>query len=124
MQRKMLRKMVGWIILPTDTWESAGSRMKCRFDYHIGKYGMRTWSELVSERKSKVMHKMSEWLVWTQLSMNWDPPTCEIFNLHLGKRLRGRPCTRWYDSIIAFLIVSVFPINPNRHILGVRSDLV
>ena len=43
-QRKMLRRMVGWVIFDDDIWENFGRRMKARFKRGLMKYPILDWS--------------------------------------------------------------------------------
>ena len=99
-QRKMLRRMVGWIIQPEDTWETGGRRMKHRLEYHLEKFGMKDWSMVVSNRKKKINALVDDWPSWMQYAIYWHPPDCNYFNMFVGRRFRGRPRTRWNDAMM------------------------
>ena len=44
-QRRMLRKIVGWIRFDDEDWEVTGRRMKARLEAGLRQYPIKTWSE-------------------------------------------------------------------------------
>ena len=48
-QRKMMRKIVGWVRVPEEPWEDTMRRMKGRVDNALGQSKLKTWSLRLAE---------------------------------------------------------------------------
>ena len=96
-QRTMLRKMVGWICYAEDTWEDRGKRMSERLQRCLKLYPLKDWSEIVNERKAKMIERKHEWPYWTKVAVDWSPCECIDFNQNDAYRVRGHPHQRWDD---------------------------
>ena len=55
MQRKILRRMVGWVCNTGESWEVVGHRMKHRLQRCLGIYPIMDWSKTIVSRKLKVV---------------------------------------------------------------------
>ena len=87
-QRKMLRRMVGWVSsTEDDTWRDIGRKMKLRLERCLTAYPLTDWSALVSERKAALLASSQNWPLWTKLATEWIPLG--------GFRTPGRPRKRW-----------------------------
>ena len=96
-QRRMLRRMVGWISHSDDTWEDRGRRMKLRLNAALESYPMHDWSQVVRDRKWKFLGQKPSWPALARQAAEWLPPDCTDVNKANPFRGRGRPATRWND---------------------------
>jgi len=101
-QRKMLRKIIGWVFGdPEDTWEEIGRRMKMRMTAGLQSYPIQDWSAMSSSRKKALQERTcsptTSHLV--QQAVNWKPYLCELLNSQIAYRSVGRPPYRWNDDI-------------------------
>ena len=98
-QRKMMRKMIGWHFVAGDDWETGGRRMKYRLQRCTDQIGIKNWSVQVNERKHKVLAYPNDENHWMYRSIRWYPPCCDHLNSFHCVRARGHPYTKWYDGI-------------------------
>ncbi|CAK0857937.1 unnamed protein product [Prorocentrum cordatum] len=56
-QRKMLRRIVGWVFDDSDSWEDAGRRMKQRLESARRLHYIADWSSVVSKRKKHLLSR-------------------------------------------------------------------
>ena len=54
-QRKMLRRIIGWIRFDDEEWETTGQRMKARLDAALHLCPMKPWSILRQEQRERVL---------------------------------------------------------------------
>ena len=79
LQRKMMRKIIGWHFVAGDNWETAGRRMKNRLQMCTDQLGIKTWSAQVKERKQKVRAYLSDKNHLMYQAIRWYPPCCSDF---------------------------------------------
>ena len=94
-QRKMLRKMIGWIHVDTDDWETIRHVRKMRQNQCLAKYPIEDWSCTLKSRKLSLVLKSDSWPLLVQLSTAWDPRECH-YDAH---RKVGQPPLRWNDDL-------------------------
>ena len=104
-QRKMMRKIVGWVRVPEEPWEDTMRRMKGRVDNALGQSKLKTWSLRLAEIQWKFVARLKQLpaISWPSQAAFWQPqliddPSCDF----IPHRERGRPCTRWDDEILNF----------------------
>ena len=98
-QRKMLRKIIGWpYYYTTNSWEEAGHQMKLRMKRCLQHYPIQDWSRAVHERKQRIYDNFLELPFWTQMALSWDPRESH-HNLFKAFRRAGRPSKRWDDPL-------------------------
>ena len=92
LQRKMLKKIVGWIYDDNDTWEEIGHRMKIRLESALKHYPIENWSIVVVKRKKKLQERLNSSLAPRLMkdSQKWTP---------ISRRSRGHPRYRWDDIV-------------------------
>ena len=99
-QRKMLRKIVGWVRFDDENWETTGHRMKARLEAALQRHPVQEWSQvrqLARNRLLRTVDSGSAPLV-AQLAANWAPAqTHDQLLRHVPRRRRGRPRQRWTD---------------------------
>ena len=99
-QRKMLRKIVGWVRFDDEDWETTGRRMKARLEAALERHPVLEWSrarELARDRLLRTVDTGTAPLV-AQLAANWVPSQVRDHLLqHAPHRRRGRPRQRWTD---------------------------
>ena len=93
-QNKMLRKMVGWLVLGDEAWDVIGHRMKMRLEAALLCHPVRPWSEEINTSKQKLLSRLNGGSMphICQLALAWMPGCC-------AGRARGRPRTRCFDNI-------------------------
>jgi len=99
-QRKMLRRMVGWVISDDDTWEDAGRRMKARLEGALMRYPILDWSLQRNRNRERIMTRVAEDLCPELVSaaIAWQPAEMPITEVDvMPHRDRGRPRQRWDD---------------------------
>ena len=96
-QRKMLRKIVGWVRIPKEPWENTMRRMSARVENALLQSKMKIWSIRLAETQWKFVSRLkilpiTSWLsraaFWQLLEV--DDPSCEF----LPHREAGHPCSR------------------------------
>ena len=99
-QRKMLRKIVGWVRFDEETWETTGHRMKARLEAALERYPLKSWSSLRAEQRDALVEKArNQTSTLLALSFYWDPVATSAEN-SVGKRphrARAHPRQRWTD---------------------------
>ena len=74
-QRKMLRKMMGWIQCSEMTWQEIGHQRKIRLEQHLRDYPIGDWSQTLKERKKRLISQSNGFPSWTKNAIEWDPRT-------------------------------------------------
>ena len=96
-QRKMLRRIVGWVRLGDEDWDVTGHRMKMRLQAALARYPIGTWSEARERQKRRLVSKL--------VSSEAPALACRVYRWALCPRLPGyvryrrpgRPSCRWTD---------------------------
>ena len=92
-QRKMMRRIVGWIRLDDESWETTGSRMKARLQAALAEQPIKPWSEARLHRRHLLLKKLG--------SSECNPLLQAVFKWSLEpagtSRRRGRPRQRWHQ---------------------------
>jgi len=99
-QRKMLRRMVGWVISDDDTWEDAGRRMKARLEGALMRYPIPDWSLQRNRNRERIMTRVAKDLCPELVSaaITWQPAEMPIIEVDvMPHRNRGKPRQRWDD---------------------------
>ena len=101
-QRKMLRKMVGWVFDSEDTWEDAGRRMKLRLQTALNLHPIDDWSAVINKRKQALLHRiMSDGAPrLPKLAFERSPVACSNQNNNQPCHQRGHPRRRWHDHLL------------------------
>eukprot|EP00929_Paragymnodinium_shiwhaense_P046346 TRINITY_DN23593_c0_g1_i6.p1 TRINITY_DN23593_c0_g1~~TRINITY_DN23593_c0_g1_i6.p1 ORF type:complete len:196 (+),score=11.73 TRINITY_DN23593_c0_g1_i6:290-877(+) len=104
-QRKMLRRIVGWVREDDEAWNATGSRMKKRLQAALQRQPVAVWSEARDRQTLRLLRR----------AMAEEAPSiaCRAFHWPLrptlprcvAYRRPGRPCCRWTDR----LLVEVLP---------------
>ena len=92
-QRRMLRKMVGWVRFDGESWEEVGHRMKARLAAAMEKSQVQSWSNLRNSQKDKMTQRLrhGDGPSLACLAHAWMPEST---------RPRGRPRQRWSDHSV------------------------
>ena len=98
-QRKMMRRMIGWNFVAGDSWEMAGHKMKNRLQQCTDAMGIKKWSDQIMDRKRKVRGNPNERNYWMYHAIRWYPPCCSNLNYFQCGRARGGQYTKWEDNI-------------------------
>ena len=99
LQRRMLRRMVGWARLADEEWSVTMRRMRGRIDAALRIFPLETWSTQFLRRQfrmaCRISRRFDEWAMRASL---WDPS----YNHARAYRRRGRPLLRWDDRLNSF----------------------
>ena len=98
-QRRMLRRIVGWTRLDDESWHQTGSRMKAKLVQAFKIFKFQSWSGQIQKAKMSLFTCMADAPLFTRLIFSFDLPACAHLNFHSPLRLRGRPYTRWKDDL-------------------------
>ena len=92
-QRRMMRRIVGWVRCDEDTWETTGRRMKHRLETALARCPVHTWSEVRDRNRTRLLNKISsgQGPKWAMIAHCWQPSRTD----NSAYRLRGRPAQRW-----------------------------
>ena len=88
--------MIGWTSFQEDeSWHDRGHWMSIQLRRALEIFPMQVWSEIIKERKDKILENIENLPILTQQAMNWNIVSCGALNNCHPKRKRGRPRTRW-----------------------------
>ena len=98
-QRRMLRRIVGWVRLDDEAWELTGRRMKQKLNAALSRYPVRTWSGARENSRSRMIKRLEEGTapILTILAFAWQPgsPNMNVQNGTRAYRCQGKPRQRW-----------------------------
>ena len=99
-QRKMLRRIVGWRRIQGEDWECTMHRMKIRVQRALEMHAISNWSRrIMSARWKYALHvNFTDKSSWTKIICDWNPIEHPIEGLS-ASRSRGRPRVRWDDDL-------------------------
>jgi hypothetical protein len=88
LQRKMMRRIVGWVRCEDESWQTTGHRMKHRLEAALKQQPVRIWSERRNSQRDNLKQQVEghELSALCSLSYWWWPGAV---------RPRGRPRQRW-----------------------------
>ena len=100
-QRKMLRKIIGWVIITTDSYEQNGHRMKERMERALLIFPLKPWSAELQKGKQALMARIQSQETSPSVRKIWDwkPLQCSARNAQAPFRGVGRPRVRWNDPL-------------------------
>lgn len=104
-QRKMLRKIVGWVRLPEETWEVTMRRMKFRVNRALQQRPVMAWSERIARNLWKMVLRIKEAPneSWINKTSMWEVNECDDpYSEFLPNRSRGAICLQWDSSVNKF----------------------
>ncbi|CAK0910569.1 unnamed protein product, partial [Prorocentrum cordatum] len=80
MQRRMLRRMVGWISRSDDTWEDHSRRVKLKLNAALNNCLLYGWSHVVRDRNSTFIWQLPSWPTLARQAAEWLPRDCSDLN--------------------------------------------
>ena len=99
LQRKMLRRIVGWVHVEPEEWCETMRRMRTRVDAALRLYPMEAWSGELLRRQFRMVCRFSRRSdEWAMRVSRWSPSHTNV-GAHRG---RGRPTVRWDDRLNVF----------------------
>ena len=91
LQRKMLRRIVGWARVESEEWCETMRRMRDKVDAALRVYPVEEWSKQLLRRRfrmaCRLSHRRDEWAMRVS---RWNPVLTHVD----ACRARGRPTTR------------------------------
>ena len=96
-QRRMLRRIVGWVRYDDEGWEVTGSRMKRKLQTALAQRPVRAWSEARDHNRRRMIKRLTEGAAPTLagLAFDWQPASHNVQNGTRAYRAQGRPRQRW-----------------------------
>ena len=104
-QRKMLRKIVGWVRIPDEPWNVTMRRMTSKVENALDQSKMKMWSTRLAETEWKFIGRLKSLPLtsWQSRAAFSQPQEVEDEGCeYLPNRLRGHPLSRWDDRVSAF----------------------
>ena len=104
-QRKMLRKIVGWVRIPEELWNETMRRMSSKVEHALKTCKVKVWSIRLAEMHWKFIARLKRLppTSWQSLAAHWQPfETEDISCEFLPNRTRGHLVSRWDDRISKF----------------------
>ena len=101
-QRKMLRKVIGWVRYDGEQWETTMRRMNNRVQQDLKQLYVKAWSDRIVVARKQYSYRLQNLPKdrWEQLSLQWEPTQVEDYSQeYVARRLPGRPRLRWTDAI-------------------------
>jgi len=101
-QRKMLRRIVGYVVRNGDEWDDFHRRMRCKMDGALSRHPISAWSCVLTARKQKLADKLAAGScpALVQRVFQWDPHCSADPKLtQVPSRTRGRPRCTWASAI-------------------------
>ena len=105
LQRKMLRRIVGWRRIDGEAWKETMKRMNNRLEEGQRLFFCEPWSMVLARSQWRyVIHLMDAYpLLWARIMSKYnkyptDDPACD----YLPRRAPGHPRMRWDDHIHSF----------------------
>ena len=118
LQRRMIRRIVGWHRVDDEPWKDTMSRMKNRVSTALSYFPIESWSAQLSRRQFKLAIKLANSPNnWAYKCIKWHPPDTVIH----ACRSRGRPKCRWDDYLINF---NVYYDGHNDWLHSIQSDVM
>lgn len=101
LQRKMLRRIVGWVRIEDESWRTTMSRMKERLNKARNIYCVNEWSKELAKRQFRMAIQISRNSDnWPARCIRWNPKDT---NTNAYRNV-GRPRVRWDDGLRLFSI--------------------
>ena len=95
----MLRKIVGWVRIPTEDWNDTIRRMREKVNAALQIYPMQPWSSEYLRRQFRMVCRFAKRpYEWAMRVSHWKPKETN----EDAYRSRGRPATRWDDRLNEF----------------------
>ena len=123
-QRKMLRRTVGWRRVDDEPWNETMTPLNLRLGHGHALYYCQPWSMIFARSQWRyVLHIIDAYpLLWarTMCKYNYNPQY-DPESDHLPHRTAGRPRQRWDDNIHAF-VWKTWPHYHGRHWFDILSQ--
>ena len=103
LQRKMLRRIIGWRRVANENWHDTMTRMNARLERAHNLYPWKNWS--YAGNKWRFIHHIlsSEQGLWSRTLLLFNfYPIADPVSIFQPKRSNGRPRLRWDDCIQSF----------------------
>ena len=117
LQRKMLRRIVGWRRLPDESWRDTMVRMNTRLQHASSLYYCESWMSKFARGQWRYVHHLlrGPLHLWARVlcKYNWSPHFDPWYDADPHRR-QGHPNMRWDDHIHRFCHVK-WPHLRDRH---------
>ena len=117
LQRKMLRRIVGWRRIDGEDWKETMKRMNHRLEQGQRIYFCEPWSMIFARSQWRyIKHLMDAYpLLWARIMCKFNKyPTNDIDCDFLPRRAPGHPRMRWDDHVRSFCY-KIWPESQGRH---------
>ena len=103
-QRRMLRNIAGWVRVEDEPWDETMRRMRARLAAALRQHLVEDWSRGVCQRRwDQAWHIAHNPTSWPSRTTAWNPATFfDPAAVTMPCRGRGRPLTRWDDTLFTF----------------------
>ena len=101
-QRKMLRRIVGWVRDSEEPWASTMSRMKQRMETASSIRPIHGWRDRILSARQRQCERIGNMTAHDlpRLAAEWCPTTTQDMSIQSTfSRPRGRPRRRWNDDV-------------------------
>ena len=117
LQRKMVRRIIGWRRIPGEEWKDTMRRMKCRVEYAKNLHNFEDWSQKYARNlwnyalhlSTGHPHKWARLKSIELQSMKSDP-----YAVYVPNRDVGRPKARW-DDLLSNFFLGLYPDESEVH---------
>ena len=120
LQRKMIRRIIGWRRIADEAWRDTMIRMDGRMSLAMDIFPIQSWKECIHRARWRLACHIaqtsgSSWMkCMVHLSKS---PIHDMLHGYVPQRSRGRPRIRWDDSLRSFC--EEYLISPNHWVESV-----
>ena len=101
-QRKMMRRIVGWTRVADESWEITMRRMGNKVAGALRQWPVKTWSNRIAHTRWDLARRLNSMPIhrWANLCIRWQPTVInDSFLPTKPVRDRGRPHLRWDNTL-------------------------
>ena len=120
LQRKMLRRIIGWRRTEGDSWHDTMQRMNQRLEHAQQLFLCQPWSERYARNQWRYVGHLLKQEVssWAKVMASVASPIHDPFGEYVPHRSQGRPRLRWDNHIQQFCLMK-WPLEVEKHWLDI-----